>query len=58
MPFGVAASQIDDLSGKTADTELGLGRPFRFRGLDDQASFDTEINVQQLPTGNWVVSLF
>ena len=58
IPFGIAATQIDQLTGKTADTEIGLGTPFSFKALDDQAVFDANVNALQLPTGNFVVSLF
>ncbi|QOV88826.1 peptidylprolyl isomerase [Humisphaera borealis] len=58
IPFGIAATQIDQLTGKTADTELGLGTPFSLKDLDDQAAFDAAVAALQLPTGNFIVSLF
>jgi len=58
IPFGIAATEIDQLTGRTAETELGPGTPFSFKDLDDRGTFDATVDALQLPLGNFRVNLF
>ena len=58
IPFGLATTQIESLTGRTADTETVPSVPFSFRRLDDQASFDAQAAALGLPLGNFEVRLF
>ena len=58
ISFGLAATQIESLVGRTADTEEVPSVPFSFRRLEDQASFDAQAAALQLPLGNFEVRLF
>ena len=55
---GLAATQIDQLSGQTPTTELGSGSKFKLKNLDDQASFNGEVSAENLQLGSFIVTLF